>query len=576
MLCTSRAVWVGLLLGLVGVDAHTASAGARLTPADTALAAASFACDGTATNRLEVTVPSDGGEAHGVPPLFEVHVSVAGESGYIALTSSTPRVVVDDLEPDTTYDVAWRQRNCRQHEPLPLCAWGNASSLIKCRTAALARGQLLVRPPRTREAKAITIRATRAAAGDGSASSGVAASGARPQQLEVQVRPVGATSEAAWSTPIPMAIPGGSGSAAGGAAELVRRIDDGLVAGGLADGAAYEVRARLALVGAGVGGIGGAGADGRVASTAEHHDAAAPWSDVVVHRTASVAARGAVRATPLYRLSEFGAAGPDHLTNHNSGDSSAAAALIASNSGGEFGAVYFPNGPNETYVTEYCAIEDADADADEPSSYADYMSCLDFMGDNETRDALPRSLGGHAEGTGDPRVQPGLALICACATRLDRDIGLRNTSSCGVRGNVNACECGAGCPLSNVCPGSSASQLRIGRQLVCGARANESAAAAPPADEDGCAAARPDQMRVGYWYSTPAAGECAEGEPPGSAGCQWARMPRAYVTTIAALIELGINTTNPTTGYRAAELRANAAIVEAGVHGSFAGRCCGC
>jgi len=77
---------------------------------------------------------------------------------------------------------------------------------------------------------------------------------------------------------------------------------------------------------------------------------------------------------------------------------------------------------------------------------------------------------------------------------------------------------------------------------------------------------------VGWWFSAPAAGECAVGEVPCPGVCGWAREARQAVVTGSALVSRGFDAQVPAD---VSQYLQASKVVEAALdtHGS---RCCGC
>jgi hypothetical protein len=191
----------------------------------------------------------------------------------------------------------------------------------------------------------------------------------------------------------------------------------------------------------------------------------------------------------------------DFLSNHDSGDAAGDSLFMtAMGEGGKFISVFA-----NTTITQYCVEALAGA------PWADYVSC------NPADGASPRNY----------------SQVCVCANEMDRRIGHANFQPyCGVNSTPwSLCNCSV--------ESAARSSKFVGRMPVylpwaCGDSRSGNGT---------CAIDIPS----GFWYSTPAAGQCKEGESlgvsttPSLTSCTWRRIPTSHVVLGSSLLARGWN-----------------------------------
>lgn len=80
---------------------------------------------------------------------------------------------------------------------------------------------------------------------------------------------------------------------------------------------------------------------------------------------------------------------------------------------------------------------------------------------------------------------------------------------------------------------------------------------------------------LGYWFSHPAASECAEGAAVGTGGCTWARHPVAASVKGSLLLQHGFKKSPTSDVTEEAAVRNSNATSEAYANHPY-NRCCGC
>ena len=78
--------------------------------------------------------------------LFEVQVGIFGHSSFKSVTTLTPHVDIEDLKPDTEYQLETRKRSCFLGIRLS-CHWTDLSHRTTCRTSPLSLHQPHLLPP---------------------------------------------------------------------------------------------------------------------------------------------------------------------------------------------------------------------------------------------------------------------------------------------------------------------------------------------------------------------------------------------------------------------------------------------
>lgn len=212
-----------------------------------------------------------------------------------------------------------------------------------------------------------------------------------------------------------------------------------------------------------------------------------------------IVGRSRSRFLPLVRASERQNATTtvvDFLTNHNAGDIESDSLFLT----GIHGSHFIRNFSANT-IAQYCVEVSL-------SPFADYVSC----------NALDNQSVFNATQT------------CVCNNEIDRRIGHRSvTPACPPDSTGRAlCKCSRA--------SASASARYVGMMptylpWMCGSWGDGNGT---------CAINTP----FGRWYSLPGEGQCAEGEPLGSKGCTWRRMPVAKVLRGAELIRQGWNSSD--------------------------------
>ena len=248
----------------------------------------------------------------------------------------------------------------------------------------------------------------------------------------------------------------------------------------------------------------------------------------------------------VIRVSERNATEIDFLSNHDSGDAEGDAGFMtAMGSGGKFIHDF-----NVSVISQYCLeflpaqtgshISNTDKNNDNNqnnnhnnnnhnnnnnNTMAQYVSCNPPDTQRLSQQAAATST------TPGISTFPNATQVCECVNEMDRRIGHQNASAaCGPHPQPFApCNCSAaGLALSAKFVGS----MPVFLPWVCG----QATSGDGTCDQN---------IPFGHWYSTPTEGQCSEGQPLGTNGCTWRRLPTASVLRGHQLIELGWNSTRP-------------------------------
>ena len=253
---------------------------------------------------------------------------------------------------------------------------------------------------------------------------------------------------------------------------------------------------------------------------------AGPYSDSVVHRTASSSFDPLV----VHRISENcgDECEPDLLYNHDTGSILADVEFITAMSRGG----HFVQDFNASVTTRYCVHHER------RPAYADYVSC----NGNDTE---------HYD--------------CYCNNWIDRCIGRLDTSVCNA--SVPDPEKMPACACSDASLAESAKFL--GRMPVYNPFPHHHHTSGAPPLPDCNVPPLGESTFLGYWYSLPAAAECAA---RGRTGCSWERRSWQHFVRGWQLLAKGFNTSE---AMDMPQLKANAAVIEK-VIAEHAPRCCMC
>jgi hypothetical protein len=337
-------------------------------------------------------------------------------------------------------------------------------------------------------------------------------------------------------------------------------------------------------------------------------------TDAVPFRTAAAGRR----YTTMYRITENGITGTvDFLSSHNSADANGSAAFLT------FAFAHSdtlgPTGLNSSTITQYCVEQDVG------HGWADYVSCAmggdDQPGGKQTcscASTIDRQIQ-HKDMCAGPFAcdaaacdmqwqaiwqsggSPGTALSSLSpATRhehqlrrearqrrvdfrhlLRSHVGLTAATAHALRVEEadDAAEA-ADDDDAAVAAGGGHPTRRLQHHHHWGEMCNCSAAAASYSATHAGRAATPYPPGSGYWYSTPAQGECAEGAEIGAAGCTFRRVGAQAIAFGANLTATGFvrPTGQPVMGQNLVPesvIDANSAVFKR-VFAGLTPRCCGC
>lgn len=466
---------------------------------------------------------------------YEVQAGIAAEgrrgvfSGWpatvsgpvLSMTASLPLWRLDDLLPDTRYEFRMRVRR-----GWPEQEWSDLGRPLQCATPSIRPRQALLLPPTeapSRDSVAVRLQLP-------------------PHAVVAKVEVIGGAHRLLRTTAL-----------------TPNRRNFTLRVYGLKPGTAYSIRVAAMF------------ADGATGEA----------SPAVRHRTADSAA--AAEWVRLYRVSEFcgqqRSCAPDYLANHNSASSVAAINLLrifrdaralcssrsppamcrftGDNWTRNAWAKLLPHSFGETVTTRYCVRRPSAA------AWADYVSC----------NAVPSS----------PYD------LCRCKSFNDR-CRSRDTSR-GYDDPAGAKNCPAPFPVHErpamyeasypkcECEAEreSYSQRALGRMPLY--QLPRDTIQQPPQYARWRCLLPPlnETAHLGWYFSTPAAGECAAGELPSVGACGWAREPRQSVVTGVALLEREGFDARLVHGesHDFAQDAQNSAVMD-GLLDTHGSRCCGC
>ena len=92
-------------------------------------------CNAT-TNSLDVQF--SGGHHIVGHSMYEVQIGLQSRTSFMTQTAMAPRLKIEDLQPNTQYDLRIRKRTCKLNFLQLTCSWSGLSETFTCSTNALA------------------------------------------------------------------------------------------------------------------------------------------------------------------------------------------------------------------------------------------------------------------------------------------------------------------------------------------------------------------------------------------------------------------------------------------------------